>query len=79
MKHLKKSLSKLGCTEFDIDATQKATKFLISTFFRSTYHYHLTKQTKILIDIGGVTDEEWKLSLELQWKNLFPKFQEYIN
>lgn len=79
MKHLKKSLSKLGCTEFDIDATQKATKFLIGTFFRSTYHYHLIRQTKILMAIGGMTDEEWILSLELQWETIFPQFQKYIN
>ncbi len=73
MKNLKKALNKYGCTKYDIDATHKATNFLINAFVRSAYHHRLIKQTASIIDTGGLTEEDWKIFVELQWYTIAPQ------
>jgi len=56
-------------TEFEIQARQAALKFLYKTFYAVSNMRQHGKQIQVLVEPDTMSDEDWALYVELNWRS----------
>ena len=64
-----KKVSTLTTTEFEIESRREAFKFLYKTFYCVAHARKHGKQIQALVEPDTMSDDDWALYVELNWKS----------
>ena len=64
-----KKVSQLTTTEFEIESRREALRFLYKTFYSAINIKKYGNQVQALIEPDTMSDEDWALYIELNWKS----------